>query len=1029
MPPNDQQLSGLPPGLRAQFVAVEQRLWRKETAIAVCGALCALAISYGGVLLSDRFWDTPVWLRVMLTLAGLGVLGWYVARWGRLWVWRRRDLRAFARLVQHHHRRLGDRLLGVVELADESHQPEGISPALRRAAIRQVSEEAAQYDFSQAVDPRQTRAYALALGALLLPLVLVGIIAPHAVWNAFQRWAAPVSSQARYTFVSLEDLPDRLVVPHGEPFEVVCKVNYLSFWKPQRVRAQIGLQPPMREPVTDGVARVTVPGQTQEGVLRLRVGDAQRDVAVIPTHRPSLRQLAAGIKLPEYLHYPPLEEPVRGNSLNVLAGSEVAFRGKANRALTSIEMRVDRGQPEPLASRDGEFHSTPRKVESPAQVSFQWRDELGLTNAAPQQVTVQTLKDQPPRVELPDLPVDIAILESEVLRIRTVAQDDYGVRELGVAWNYTLPEGAPTSATVREATTNSVSPQDKRLENNFLFSPSVLQIPPDTTVELRGRAVDYLPGRAPAESALHRIHVIGTLQHAEMVRQQFEALFARLEEITRREESINSKTKDLQLLPTEKLAAEEAGKKAGEQADEQAQTARFLEAAAREGMKALREALRNPTFSDETLREWAKNLQGMQSVAKGEMQEAGKSLKSAQQGQNSEQRLQELAKAEKSEQAALDALQQMQQRMNQGLDNLQAQTLAQRLRKLAEDEKQIEGRLQVMVPETIGLLANDLPDRFRRANTDLAENQEQARTDSQDVQTEMSRFFERTKRPNYGEVSKEMQESNTGEKLDQLRGMIASNISMQAMDQLSDWSQRFNAWADRLEPKPEDSGGGGAGQGGKPPMDMSKQLMALLRLRQQEVNLRDRTRLLEKQRAQDANYEGTAKKLSASQFQMRKQVMAMQGENELPLLDEPLEETFLAMRESETVLAKPDTGAPADQAQGKTVDLLTDMINLLNELSQKNNSSQSSAQAEMEFMMQMVAQDTGAMPMRPGAQPGVNRNGGNTDKRPDALSGEAAGDNPEQRGIQRASGTSRTLPVEFREALESYFKAIEQEGR
>ena len=156
MSPADTKLS-LPESLRRQFAALEARLWTKETVVAGCGAGCALLVSYALLFLSDRIWNTPAWLRTTFTLAGAGVLGWFAWRWSSLWVWQRRDLKALAELVQRHYKRLGDRLLGIVELSDEQKRPADISPSLCRAAIKQVADEAAQFDFTAAVDARESR--------------------------------------------------------------------------------------------------------------------------------------------------------------------------------------------------------------------------------------------------------------------------------------------------------------------------------------------------------------------------------------------------------------------------------------------------------------------------------------------------------------------------------------------------------------------------------------------------------------------------------------------------------------------------------------------------------------------------------------------------------------------------------------------------------------------------------------------------------------------------------------------------------
>ena len=49
------------------------------------------------------------------------------------------------------------------------------------------------------------------------------------------------------------------------------------------------------------------------------------------------------------------------------------------------------------------------------------------------------------------------------------------------------------------------------------------------------------------------------------------------------------------------------------------------------------------------------------------------------------------------------------------------------------------------------------------------------------------------------------------------------------------------------------------------------------------------------------------------------------------------------MGRSESILQTPETGKPADQAEGKTIDSLSDLVNLINEQAQHGNPQQSPA--------------------------------------------------------------------------------------
>jgi hypothetical protein len=95
-----------------------------------------------------------------------------------------------------------------------------------------------------------------------------------------------------------------LIVAHGEGFDVSGAVHYRSFWKPSRVFARWARQPRVEGEAQAGVIHVHVPGQVEDGVLRIQLGDARAEVKVSPVYRPSLEQLAADVQLPDYLRYP-----------------------------------------------------------------------------------------------------------------------------------------------------------------------------------------------------------------------------------------------------------------------------------------------------------------------------------------------------------------------------------------------------------------------------------------------------------------------------------------------------------------------------------------------------------------------------------------------------------------------------------------------------------------------------------------------------------------------------------------------------
>jgi hypothetical protein len=627
------------------------------------------------------------------------------------------------------------------------------------------------------------------------------------------------------------------------------------------------------------------------------------------------------------------------------------------------------------------------------------------------------------------------MLDTDVLEIRAQARDDYGVRDLGLNWDYQADSLHPQGSMTTEVKIQPKSRHERNVEKNFRWSPAIYRIPGDSSVEIKAFAGDYFPERERAESQAHRIHVLGKEQHAELIRQRLESLLARVEEVARLEEKIMANTRDVN--DDEKLSEKQKSERLGKAGEDQERNGKALEQLAAEGLKALQEALKNPIFSEQSLQEWAKNLQNMENLSQKEMKAAEENLKSARQNSDSESRKKELAEAMKKEQEILEALQKMQGKVNKDLDDLQALTLAERLRKVGGTETEIKTELQKVIPETIGLLPKELPEKFKKVGAALSDRQGEIHNESQELQKEINRFFERTQKPNYGEVSKEIAEAKTVEELERVGFLIKDNVGMEATKNLGEWSERFAKWAEKLEPpKQESSGGSGSGSGQQQSKDMTKILVALLRLRSNEITLREQTRLLDEQRGDKANYEEQAGGLSEKQTQLGKILDDLAKLSDEPSLDKPYQQAGDSMLEVETLLKKPQTDKTTLDAQVKTVDLLTDLVNLINEQAKRQSpkpqqgegESQSTAE-QMAFLMQMMSQ-----PGKPGEamttnpSGGGNRSGGQTDRAGENFNGDDSGNSGESRRVQKASGAGNiSLPAEFRETLENYFKAVEQE--
>ncbi len=322
----------LPVSLETQLYGYRRRVWTIKSIEAACGATFGVLVSYLTLFALDRVIDTPGWVRVATFCVAVGACA-VVPVYLHRWIWRQRQLQQLARLLSRRYPSMGDQMLGVIELVRNEFEQHR-SRALCEAAIQQVAGEAAKRDFNDAVPNPRHRAWAFAAAAPVLLAAALFVIFPSAAMNAWSRFMAPWRPIPRYTFTALEDLPQTLVVAHGEPVTIPVRLRDDSRRQPARGTVQLGKQPPVDAELHDGVYEFSLPSQIAADELRVSIGDARQTIEFVPMLRPELTDVTAKATLPEYLGRPDvLDKDVRGGAATLVHGSTAKFAITANRDL------------------------------------------------------------------------------------------------------------------------------------------------------------------------------------------------------------------------------------------------------------------------------------------------------------------------------------------------------------------------------------------------------------------------------------------------------------------------------------------------------------------------------------------------------------------------------------------------------------------------------------------------------------------------------------------------------------------------
>lgn len=1027
----------LPRELAEQLAAFERRLRRVETGVALlaglAGALCTVAL----LALMDRFFDAPRVVRVLLTLAGGGAAAGAAGWWAHHWLFRRRDARGLARLVQRAYPRLGDRLLGAVELSQRDADIAGASPALLRAALRQVASESRAFDFLKAAPTRAARRYAAGLAAVLALLGLAAALMPDALWRSVLRWVHPAAPVERYTFVRLSDLPDEWVVPRGEPFELEVAIEAGSRWHPSEARARIGEQAVVRAEVRNRRALFKFPGQLEPAPLNLRVGDVRRQLTIRPLARPELVDFIARIEWPAYLHRDPEVRRLEQGRMVLLPESRVIFEGSANRDLGSASVQSGAADgktaAEALAVEGPAFRTPPRTVAgwirrhpaamtNTAAMVFHWADPHGLSQTRPFRMELAAGVDAPPTAQFADAPVELAVLEEEVIALRIRGADDFGLRAVGIEWSVTAEsedeeKGSKPAPAAKMFIFEKALQQDaqgRKLEMDAMHrvSPALMHAEPGSTIRLNAWAADGYPNRDRSRSAPLTIRVLSNEEHARLILRQMAELSARLEEALREEERLLAAHTALKSLDDAALADPQSEATLERGRDSERQNAAETESIASDAEKLMREALRNPLMKAEDIQPWMQASERMKEAAAQEMRPAANAL-----GQAASQppdRRAQLGEGVQREQNAVDALRRAAQETSRAMESSEARNFINRLREIAKQERRVRADMVSFMPSMIGANPEALEPAQRSAAAVPVGSHMRMRRETGYVRDDLGAFYARTRIEIYETVRASMGDPDVFGQFDGLLRRMNANQLAHAATGVEALAVRFDEWANQLEAaqqQPQQGGGQGScqQQGLEPDI-----LLGLMRARVREEMIREQTRAADEDR--DSNqYPAVVRLLAKRQRAIAGDLFTMSYQTHMDQAAQLMRRMADIADEAGAALEKPETGAPVIAAQTEIIELIARATQ-----GQKGSSSPSEGQ------QQQAGEQPGEPQEGQGKQGGgSHQGGGSVDTEPPT--GPGGGDTDVRTGERGGGGDPATWPAEYRDAIQRYYESMERE--
>jgi hypothetical protein len=611
----------IPDSLVKQLAAFRTRVWTIKMLEAFGIACVAIFFGFLGVFILDRFLDSPSWVRAIVLLAATaGVAS--IPLWFEKWVLRVRSAESVAKLLGRRMPAVGDSLLGAIELSGSASE-QSRSPALCRAALEQVARESAKKDLLIAAPSSRHRSWGVLAAIGIATALGLWIAFPAAASNAWARFGAPLSNVQRYTFASLDSVPSKLIVPHGEAFPLSIKLAANSSWAPSKATASIGRQTRVESELHDQSYRFELPAQIANSKLSLTIGDAAPSIEIEPKLRPELESIVAAVKLPEYLQRSEtLDKDMRGGGLSVVRGSEVSFE-----ATVSSRLKLASMSQKPVAVQDRSFQPNAGLMDETSQFELHWTDVDGLSAKSPFSLNVNVRDDEQPSVFSDGLPKARVLLDSEQIQFTVRSLDDFGVKQVGMEWRTAegFQSAQPTSGELLLAPGN---PTAESLDAMATFQATALKIPAQP-LEVRMFVEDYLPGRGRIYSASHLLYVLTPDEHASWILEQVNKWQRESLEVRDRELQLLATNKKIRDLPEDELNQDETRRKIEQQASAEQANGRRLGNLTAKGEDLLRQAARNPEIGVGHLEKWAEMQQILKDIAANRMPSVADLLKQA----------------------------------------------------------------------------------------------------------------------------------------------------------------------------------------------------------------------------------------------------------------------------------------------------------------------------------------------------------------------------------------------------------------
>ena len=396
-------------------------------------------------------------------------------------------------------------------------------------------------------------------------------------------------------------------------------------------------------------------------------------------------------------------------------------------------------------------------------------------------------------------------------------------------------------------------PTQTGLKGTFLFQARALKLSPQRVV-IRGFTQDYKPGGKRVYSEPMIIFVLSKSEHAQMIRNELERITSELEGMIRRMDAMADEAKRLKGMESGKLKDAESQERLHALADEEQANRRELGDLLNRSESLFKEASRNSQIDPAGMKEFMKGISMLKPIPDGSMKMAQKLFRdSASESRSEQESRKDLDDGENSHSEATQALKDAMNQLSKSAQDMEASTFVARLRQAASKEDSIAHALAGQINTIAGMTMEELDPSTRREMETIATLQNASTQDIGWILEDLSYYKSRTGERIYSDLYNQMNAFSLREKLDLVHGNILNAITARSIDESRLYASTLRHWAKLIDDykKSRRGGGGGGGGGGGSQSSISDAefefMLKLIRMIQQEQDIRMRTRAAEQE--------------------------------------------------------------------------------------------------------------------------------------------------------------------------------------